>query len=213
MDASGAIGIFGWILAIVGIFAALRGFTTWNLRRKLLSEPIQTAEGTSVFKMAEGLNQLVDTDRYVAKTVEGKKLNPIGLAGLSAPLPPGDYRFFYLNSRSWLLGIEPLSTEAKMRNNLNEVLARLFGYDKSQLEDFRKRAREGKLKMTEGLLKIISHESAKINNDDISVTEYFCELGDFKVQLSSTAIAALFTGIPHRIYMDENGAMIAIEAM
>ena len=212
MDAGGAIGVFGWILAIVGIFAALRGFTTWNLRRKLLSEPVQSAEGTSVFKMAEGVNQLVDTDRYVAETVEGKKLNPLGLAGLSAPFPPGDYRFFYLNSRNWLLGVELLSSEEEIRNNLNDVLARVFGYDKSQLENFRKQAGEGKLKVAEGLLKIDSHESTKINDDDISVTEYFCKLGDFKVQLSSTAAAALFTNIPYRIYISENGAMIAIEA-
>jgi hypothetical protein len=215
MDAGGAISAFGWILAIVGIVAALRGFTTWNLRRKLLAEPVQFAEGTIGFKMQEGLGQLVDVDRYVAETIEGKKLNPIGLAGTSQSLPPGDYRFYYLNTRNWLLGSEPLSSEEEMRNNLNDVLAKVFGYDKSQLENFRKQAREGKLKTAEGLPKIDTYDHAAINEDDVASQEIYLTLGDFKVQISSRACAAIFTNIPHRIYYgaEGNGAMAAIEAV
>jgi len=215
MDAGGAIGIFGWILAIVGIFATLRGSTTWNLRRKLLAEPVQSAEGTIAFKAQEGLNQLVDVDRYVAETIEGKKLNPIGLAGVGQQLPPGDYRFYYLNTRNWLLGSEPLSSEEEMRNNLNDVLAKVFGFDKSQLEDFRKQAREGKLKTAEGLPKIDTYDHAAINEDDVASQEIYLTLGDFKVQISNSACAAIFSNIPHRIYYGagENGAMVAMEAI
>ena len=209
---SGAAGAFGWVIAAVGLFAALRGSTTWNLRRKLLAEPIQSAEGTVVFKMAEGAAQLIDADRYIAQTIEGKKLNPIGLAGVSAPLPPGDYRFFYLNTRNWLLEAEPLSTEEELRDNLNEVLANVFGYDKAQLEDFRRQAREGRLKTAEGLLKMDTSQSIA-TVDAPSITEYFCKLGDFEFQLSGRAGIALIANIPYRVYYgaEENSAIFAVE--
>jgi len=215
MDSGGAIGVFALILGAVGIFAALRGLTIWNLRRKLLSEPIQTGEGTVIFKKQEGLSQLTDVDKYVAETTDGRKLNPIGLAGVSATFPPGDYRFFYLNARSWLLGVEPLFTENEMRNNLNELLADIFGYNKSFLEDCRKQAREGRLKVAEGLPKFDTFKRTPINEDDIVTEEVYCTIGDYKIQVSSRAAAAILANIPHRIYYgaEENSAMVAIEVV
>ncbi len=185
------------------------------MRRKLLAEPIQTGEGTVYFKKQEGLAQVTDLDKYVAETTDGIKLNPIGLAGVSASFPPGDYRFFYLNTRNWLLGVEPLSTEDEMRNNLNQVIADAFGYDKSHLEDCRGQAREGKLKIVEGLPKFDTYKRTPINENDIATEEIFCTIGDYKIQVSSRAAAAILSNIPHRIYhhADEGQSMAAMEVM
>jgi hypothetical protein len=215
MDSGGAIGAFAVILAAVGVFAALRGLSIWNLRRKLLAEPVQTGEGTVFFKKQEGLGQITDLDKYVAETTDGKKLNPIGLAGVSAALPPGDYRFFYLKTRNWLLGVEPLFTEDELRNNLNELLADIFGYDKSFLEDCRKQAREGRLKVAEGLPKFSTFKRTPINEDDIVTEEVYCTIGDYKIQVSSRAAAAILSNIPHRIYhhADEGQSMAGIEVI
>jgi hypothetical protein len=192
MGGSSAVSIFGWIIAAVGLLAALRGFTTWNLRRKLLAEPVQSAEGTVEFSEPT----LTDPARYTAKTIEGRKLNPIGLAGASAPLPPGDYRFFFLNTRSWLLGAEPLSSEEEMRNSLNNAL----GYDKSRLEDCHRQAQAGTLKIAEGLPKLDSYKNSVINENEIAKVDYFCTLGGIKFDISSGAAAGIITNIPYRIY-------------
>lgn len=201
---SSAAGFFGGLLAVVGLFAALRGSTTWNLRRKLLAEPVQSAEGTVEFIPPT----LTDAARYEARTTEGRKLNPIGLVGASAPLPPGDYRFFFLNTRNWLLGAEPLSSEEEMQNKLNDLL----GYDKSYMEDCHRQSKAGTLKTVEGLPKLDTYQNSAINEDDIPRVDYFCTLGGIKFDISSESMAAIIPSIPYRIYYREGEkSIMAIE--
>jgi hypothetical protein len=197
MDAGGAIGAFGWILAAVGLFAAVRGFSSWNVRRKLLADKVQSAEGTVSY-----------TGSYVAETTEGLTLNPMGMAGLNAPLPPGDYRFFFLKTRNYLLSGEPLSTEEELRNGLNNALASAIGYDKSQLAEFRRQAQEGKLKKVEGLPKLDFHQSSTTvyeqgEQHEAAVIDYSCTLGDIKFDISNETYLAVLKDIPYYIYYKE----------
>lgn len=206
MGGSSTISVFGWIIAIAGLFAALRGFTNWNLRRKLLSDKTLSAEGTVEFVAPT----LTDPGRFVARTIEDRQLYPLGLAGMGHALPPGDYRFYFVNTRSWLLGAEPLSTEAEMTNNLNRLLADILGYDISYLEDCRKQARDGALKTVEGLPKL----EAPIYDEDTLPREYFCTMGSVKFEVSNVAFSAILPNIPYRAYYNEGEkSLAAIEVM
>jgi hypothetical protein len=204
MGGSGAVGAFGWIIAAVGLFAAVRGFSSWNVRRKLLSEKVQSAEGTVSINFA-------------AETTEGLALAPMGMAGMRAPLPPGDYRFFFLKTRNYLLGAEPLSTEEELRNGLNEALAAAIGYDKSQLDESRKQAQDGTLKTLQDTPKLDTHQSSTTvyeqgEQHEAAVTNYSCTLGDIKFDISEETYFAILKDIPYRIYYREGETSImAIE--
>jgi hypothetical protein len=213
LGGGGVVSIFGALLALVGVFAALRGLTTWNLRRKLLSEAVQTADGTITYKMQDALAQLVETDHFVAETYDGKKLHPQGLAGVNPRMPPGNYRFYFLNTRNWLLEAEPLSSEDEMRNNLNDLLATAFGYDQAYLENCRQEVREGKLKTVESLPKLEVSDASATDADEMATQEYYCTLGDVKFQISSRGYDAFLENIPYRAYFrdGEAGALAAIE--
>lgn len=189
---SSGVGVFGWIIVMIGLFAMMRGFTTWNLRRKLLAEPVQSAEGTVSINFA-------------AETTEGLALAPQGLAGLKASLPPGDYRFFFLKTRSYLLSAEPLSSEEELRNGLNEALAAAIGYDKSQLTEFRKQAQDGTLKTMQGEPKLDTHQSSTTVQEqgeqhETAVTNYSCTLGEIKFDISNETYSAILNDIAYRIY-------------
>jgi hypothetical protein len=200
MGGGGAISFFGWIIAAVGLFAALRGFSSWNVRRKILADKVQTAEGTVSLQ-------------FDAETTEGLKLAPMGMAGMKASLPPGDYRFFFLETRSYLLGAEPLSTEEELRKGLNEALANAIGYELSELDEFRKQEQEGKLKKLEGLPKVdMSQSSATVyeqgEQHEVTVFNYSCTLGDIKFDISAETHFAVLKDIPYRIYYREGETSI-----
>ncbi len=212
MGGSSAMSFLGLLLAAVGLFASLRGFTTWNLRRKLLTEPVQSAEGTVIFKMQGVVGQLIEADHFVAETSDGRGLHPIGLAGVNPRLPPGNYCFYFLKTRSWMLASEPLSSEAELRNNMNDLLAKVMGYDLATLEDCRQSAREGKLKVAEGLPKFDVVENAIIP-DEIATPKIYCTVGDFKFQIPNRSRDAIIGSIPYRAYYREveAGRLLALE--
>ena len=203
MQAGGALGALGWVLAGVGFFAFLRGLIIWNLRRKLLKAPVQSGEGTVAFKVQTGVNELIDVDRYISQTNDGKRLHPIGLAGVDRKLPPGNYRFYYLEPRNWLLGPEPLSSEEEMRFNMNDVLATAQGYDLTFLENCRQEAAAGRLKTVEMKPKIDSHEETIPGTNNTKTTNYSCTLGDMQFRMSRKLAYALIEDIPHRFYFRE----------
>ncbi|GAB4498827.1 MAG: hypothetical protein OHK003_12490 [Anaerolineales bacterium] len=79
-------GLFGFILAGVGLGAFLRGLYIWNMNRKLLNEPVQTAEGQVTYKMQNDLAQFIDMDRFIAETNDGRTLYP-GATGAQSRFP------------------------------------------------------------------------------------------------------------------------------
>jgi len=199
---SSAAGIFGWIISLSGIFAALRGFTTWNLRRKLLAESVQSAEGTVVF-----------TGSYKAETVEGKTLHPLGLAGGIPQLPPGDYRFYFLNTRNWLLSAEPLSTEDELRNGLNQALAVSLGYEAADLDNFRAQAQRGELKTLQGV-PALDYRMISIGQDEETIIEHFCTMNGVKFSIPGELYAAILNSISYRVYYREGEkVLLAMEAI
>ena len=213
MGGSSALSFLGILLAAVGLFAALRGFTTWNLRRKLLIEPVQASEGTVSFKMKNIVAQLIEADHYSAETKDSKVLHPIGLAGVNPKLPPGNYRFYYINTRSWLLASEPLFTDAEMHENLNNFLATVLGYDQATLENCRMQAKLGQINTVEGLPQIEYREPNLVIPDELQTRRYFCLLGDNKFEISDHAKMAIFENLPHRAYFleDKPNKLVALE--
>jgi hypothetical protein len=213
-EGGGALNVLAGILVIVGVVAALRGFTIWNLRRKLLKEPVQFAEGTVTYKMQGKLAQIIQDDHYSAETNDGRTLHPIGLAGVNPKLPPGLYHFYYLKPRNWLLASEPLFTEAEMNNNLNTLLQVVIGYDQAHLENCRKEAKAGLLQTVEGLPKLDMEEETD-SARDIKLTHYYCALGDKIFGISTQVHDAIFDKIPYRAYYKESQPhqMIALEVV
>jgi hypothetical protein len=195
----GVIDIFVWILGLAGLFAFLRGLTIWNLRRKLFSEPIQSADGTIKFGGQDALTALVTSDHYSAQTYEEKKLHPLGLAGVNPKLPPGDYRFYFLNTRGWLLAAEPLFDETEMRTTVNDLLASALGYDQAFLENCRMEANLGQMKTFEGLPNLEVHEGIG-TGENYEPPDYYCTLGNAKFQVSGQLQAFIYDGLPYRAY-------------
>ncbi len=191
---SGLLSLLGWILAAVSIFAALRGFTTWNLRRKLLTAPVQAETGTIDFQ----LPALGSSARYSAKTNSGRLIAQGGLVGIGYQLPPGAYCFYYLTPRNWLLSLEPLSSEAELRANLGRVLELVFSYDPTQLQALRQQAESGAVQTAQGLPRV-THKEIHITDDEFDI-EYFCTLEGHKFKISQTAYAAILAKFPHRAY-------------
>ena len=213
MGGSSALSFLGILLAAIGLFAALRGFTIWNLRRKLLKEPVQTAEGTVTFKMKNAVAQLIVADYFSAETKDGIVLHPIGLAGINPKLPPGNYRFYFLKTRSWLLASEPLFNEAEMRTNMNAFLATVLGYDPASLENCRAQAQLGQLQTTEGLPSFEYREPILVVPDELQTRRYYCMLGEGKFEISTQAKEAIFETLPQRAYYHEEhpNKLLALE--
>ncbi len=199
---SGAASAFGAIIAAVGLFAALRGASNWNLRRKLLAEAVQSAEGTVTFKEQGVAGQLIDVDRYIAATSDGRKLAPLGLAGISPKLPPGNYRFYFLKTRNWLLGAEPLSSEAELLANLNGLLEKSIAFD---LASVRQQAQAGQLKTFEGKPKLETKDESvfRTGEDPLIVPHFFCVMGDLRFEISMSAHSAIIPDLNHRLYYRE----------
>ena len=207
IEAGGAGGIFGGILGVAGTAALIRGLVIWRLNRRLLSEPVQSAEGWVTYKTQESeIAKFIDIDRFIAETDHGKQLYPAGLAGVVPQLPPGRYRFYYLNAQNWLLSAEPLSSEEEMRQALNTILARALNYNLEHLEQCRKEAREGKLSIVEGKPKI--EPTARLSNQVLlgpsqaeTVTPiFYCTLGEVQFLLPRRGSYAMLTDLPYRAY-------------
>lgn len=195
---SGAASFFGLLLAGVGLFAALRGASSWNLRRKLLAEPVLSAEGTVVFKVQGAVTQFLDMDRYIAETSDGRKLAPLGLAGISPKLPPGSYRFYFLKTRNWLLAAEPLTAEAELLANLNGIRVEAIGFD---LETVRQQASAGQLKTFEGLPKFETRDETIYRGDEsTTIQHYFLSLGEFRFEITPRAYMAIIPDLKHRLH-------------
>ncbi len=210
---SSALSFLGILLAAVGLFAALRGFTTWNLRRKLLQEPIQTADGRVTFKLKNAVAQLIEPDHFSAEIKDGKVLHPIGLAGVNPKLPPGNYRFYYLNTRSWLLASEPLFDESGMYQNMNNLLAAVLGYDQAALEECHMQARLGQMKTVEGLPKMEYREPILLVPNELQTRRYYCVIGENYFECSDALKEAIFESLPHRAYFREEkpNKLVALE--
>ena len=210
---SSAISFLGILLAAVGLFAALRGFTTWNLRRKLLKEPVQVSEGTVSFKMKNAVAQLIEADHFSAETKDGKVLHPIGLAGVNPKLPPGNYRFYFLNTRSWLLASEPLFDETGMHRNMNNLLAAVIGFEQAKLEECRMQAQLGQMKTVEGLPQMEYREPILLIPNELQTRRWYCQIGDNKFEISDQTRIAIFEDIPHRAYFQEDkpNKLVALE--
>lgn len=191
---SGLVSLLGWILAAVGVFAALRGFSIWNLRRKLLAAPVQVETGTIEFHQPT----LGSSARYGAETNSGRLIAQGGLVGIGYHLPPGAYCFYYLTPRNWLLSIEPLSGEAELRANLGRVLELVFSCDPTRMQELRQQAKSGALQTAQGLPELTTKE-IHASADEYQV-EYFCTLEGHKFKISQTAYAAILAKFPHRAY-------------
>jgi len=208
IEAGDSGGIFGLILGAAGLAAFLRGASIWNLNRKIFAEPVQSAEGEVIFTTQEYKDHDVDLHRFIAQTDDKRLLYQLGLAGTSLSLPPGKYRFYYLNTRNWLLSAEPLSSEEELRQSLNKTLAYCFGYDMAHLEQCRQEAREGKLKaledrpvieMVERLgLKILAGKYGK-NIQPL----FYCTMGEVKFLIPRIGSYAMFKELKHRVYYRE----------
>ncbi|MEY2817699.1 MAG: hypothetical protein RL275_1162 [Chloroflexota bacterium] len=203
IDAGDGGGIFGLILGVVGLAAFLRGAFIWNMNRKLLNEPVQSAEGTVVYKMQNDLAQYFDMDRFIADTKDGRQLYPAGMAGIPPQLAPGKYRFYYLEHRNWLLSAEPLSSAEEMRNALNEILAKAFGYDLAHLEHCRKAAREGQMLTTEGLPTIEAVSGLVGTSSNSATALFFCTLGEVKFLIPRRGSYAFIHHMTYRAYYRE----------
>lgn len=208
IEAGDSGGIFGLILGALGLVAFLRGAAIWNLNRKLLAEAVQSVEGRVIFTTQEYTDHDVNVHHFIVQTNDKKLLHPLGLAGASASLPPGNYRFYYLNTRNWLLAAEPLSSEEELRQALNDTLAYCFGYDRTHLEQCHREAREGKLIVLEDLPVIEMVERLGLNilagkyNKNIE-PRFFCTIGDVKFLIPRVGSYAIFKELKHRVYYRE----------
>jgi hypothetical protein len=197
IGAGNAFGILGPILGLVLLFCLVRWVMMWNLRRKLLSDPVMAADGTVTFKKLDMLDHL----RYSPETIDGKRLLPQGLAGLGVMLPPGDYRFYYLPTQNWLLSAEPFSSEGELQQNLIAVLGDVFGFDSGDLGSLRAQVSSGEVKIAEGPINLESVTSTS-STDDTSETLY-AKIGDVKFVVPAKAGFALIQELNYRVYYYE----------
>lgn len=205
LESAGAFGPFALILGITGLAAFARGAHIWNLNRKLNADTIQSAEGEIVFAEHPNAKEHKDLNRFTALAKDGKRLNPMGNPGASPELPPGKYRFYFLNTRNWLLSAEPLASEDEMRRSLNEILAHGFGYDMAHLEKCRREAREGKLSTLEGIPRIeitaTLKDSIKYGRQAyIHAPIFYCSIEDIKFLIPRGGSYAMINKLKHRVY-------------
>lgn len=184
----------GIVMGLLGLFAAGMGFKKWNQRRVLLAEPIQSASGAVTFK----------DGGYVAETGLGKIVSRWGVGG--AELPPGKYDFCFLASNGWLLSADPRSGEGEMKSAVDRILAETFGYEMEYLENSRKDAQAGVLKMAQGIPDISywMESAPKDHSDDpeSTITHTYCTIGGFKFEVPNRS--AILTFFPHRVYYIED---------
>jgi len=199
IGAEGVFGILGPILGVAFLFCAYRWFTMWNLRRKLLNEPVTASDGTITFKKLDA----VDIPRYSPETADGKRLYPQGLAGLSVMLPPGNYRFYYLPTRKWLLSSEPLSTEAELKANMTAVLASVFEFDPNEVPSLRMQGESGELKIAEGKPEIETSSVGTSGLEQTLTTDTYATIGGVQFKVPNKAAFAFIPELAYRVYYYE----------
>jgi hypothetical protein len=174
-----------WVLLVVEFIPFIRGYAFWKARRKLLKDKVISFTGTIAYSPSAG---------YVAKADDV-------IIAYSLPtgnMPPGKYRFYHLEKDGWSLSVEPLSSEAEFRANLNDALVSAFGYSQEHLEYCRRRAGAAALKTAEGLLKI-QKTSDEFNNTTIESLI----VGEVMFGFPKTGGDALIENIPYRVYYRE----------
>jgi hypothetical protein len=175
-----------WLLPVLEFIPFIRGYAFWKARRKLLSDKVISFTGTIAYSPSAG---------YVAKA------DDVNIA-YSLPtwnMPPGKYRFYHLEKDGWSLSVEPLSSEAEMRSNLNDALVSAFGYSREHLEYCRRRAAAAALKTAEGLLKI-----QKTSDEYNNITIESFTVGEVTFGFPKTGGGALLENIPYRVYYRES---------
>jgi hypothetical protein len=175
-----------WLLPVVEFIPFIRGYAFWKARLKLLNDEVVSAAGTIAYKAS--------SDGYVAETDDGKPVSSL----LTRNMPPGKYRFYHLEQDGWSLSVEPLSSEAEFRSNLNDTIASAFGYDGNHLEHCRSRAVMGTLKTAEGLLKI---QQTSDENNNITLESF--TVGEVKFDISRKGCGALLENLSYRVYYCE----------
>lgn len=211
-DAAG--GVISTVVGLIVLFCAYRGAHMLLLRRKLLSDSVEAAEGQVVFVPGS----LVDPSRYVAETDDNRKLHVLGLVGTGVNLRPGPYRFYYLPKRKWLVSAEPLTGEDALNANLLEVLAAAHGWTASDIRRLGQlsptQLAEQQIAVREGIVKTksSSHTETLSGSDDITINEYYYELDDLRFQVSEAACAALVNGLRYRVYYRER-QLLGIEPL
>ena len=193
---SGALGFLGWLMAAILLFCLARWVMIWNMRRALLNDRLTMEDGSVTFKKLDALDQL----RYSPETRDGKRLYPSGLAGLSAMLPPGDYRFYYLPHRKWLLSAEPLSTEGELTANMIAVLGGVFGFDPADLAALRAQAENGEVETVEGQPKIETFTSTSDETGNVVESRMYANIGGVQFEVPSAEGNALIPNLTYRLY-------------
>jgi uncharacterized MnhB-related membrane protein len=183
------------VLGIVGLcllFSVWRGTRLLMMRYKLLSDQLLSETGTVSCKKLDALDRM----RYSPETDGGLRLYPGGLAGLSANLPPGRFRFYFLSTQRWLLSAEPISSLEELTRNYNEILARFFKYSQEDLAIYREMARTGQVLIVDGPL------SFPFTGD--TTEERFLpvplKIGSITFLVEPEIPAIALSGVPHRIY-------------
>lgn len=214
LGADAAIGIIGTVIGLVVLFCAYRGVHMLLLRRKLLSDNIEMADGQVVFVPGS----LVDPSKFVAETADNRKLYVLGLIGLGVNLRPGPYRFYYLPKRKWLVSAEPLAGEDALNANLLDVLAATHEWDASSVRQLGRlsaaQLAEQQIAVREGIVKTTSssHTVMQTGSDDLTVYDYYYELDDLRFQVSEAAYAALVKGLRYRLYYT-GGQLLGLEPL
>jgi hypothetical protein len=183
------------ILGIVGfclLITAWRGTRLLLMRRKLLSDQLLSETGTVSFKKLDAFDRL----RYSPETDGALRLYPGGLAGLSANLPPGRFRFYYLPTQHWLLSAEPISSLEELTRNYNEILARFFKYSQEDLDKYRELARTGQVLVADGPLSFPIHTVDR----DSSHLPVPLKIGSITFFVDPGIPGIALSGLPHRIY-------------
>jgi hypothetical protein len=175
-----------WLLPVVEFIPFIRGYAFWKARRKLLNDKVISFTGTIAYSPSAG---------YVGKADDGN----IAYSLPTRNMPPGKYRFYHLEQDGWSLSVEPLSSEAEFRSNLNDTLASAFGYDRYHLEHCRSQAGMGTLKTAEGLLKI---QQTSDENNNITLESF--TVGEVKFDISRKGCGALLENLSYRVYYRED---------
>jgi len=171
-----------WVLPLLEFIPVLRGYAFWKARQKLMNAKVTSALATIVYQPGQG---------YVAE--------PRVDRDLLEELPPGKYRFYYLEKENWPLCSEPLSSEAEMRANLNDAFISAFGYNKEHLENCRRQAGAGTLKTAEGVLTINTVTTSDGDGYSSSTPVSFT-VGEATFDISRPGCGALIENLPYRVY-------------
>lgn len=185
------------VLVIVGLcmlFSIWRSIRQLLLRRKLFSDELQTETGTVRFTKLDAFDRL----RYSPETDGGVRLYRGGLAGLSANLPPGRYRFYYLPTQRWLLSAEPISSLEELTRSYNEILAEYFKFSQEDLHKYREMAQTGQVLVVDGPFSVpVENIISDAESIDMPIR---CMIGNIPFLIAGKMIAVFLCKVQHRAY-------------